>query len=152
MQRIYEPENLLEGQMLLDMLAQGQHLQVLFVHRHQHFGVAGAGDLEQHAARLHQVAGLGVAGEHGAGDFGADRGLGQLGTRRGQGGRGGDQSRYGSMDSGTSYYSDNQGSSSRENYRGGMGSQDYSQRGRSQYDDDSSRYETRRSDRYRDID
>ena len=29
MQRIYEPENLLEGQMLLDMLAQGQHLAVL---------------------------------------------------------------------------------------------------------------------------
>ena len=60
-------------------LAQGQDFKVLFVHRHQHLGVAGAGDFEQHAAGLHQVAGFDVAGEHGAGDFGADRGFFQQG-------------------------------------------------------------------------
>ena len=70
----------------------------------------------------------------------------------GQGGRGGDQSRYGSMDSRTSYYSDNQGSSSRENYRSGMGSQGSSQRNRSDYDQDSDQYESRRSERYRNVD
>ncbi len=81
-------------------------------------------------------------------------GYGQSGYREGgygQGGRGGDQSRYGSMDSGTSYYSDNQGSSSRENYRSSMGDQDSSRRNRSSYDSDSDDFETRRSDRYRDL-
>lgn len=37
-----------------------------------------ARDLEQDAARLHQVARLGVAGQDRAGDFGADGGFGQL--------------------------------------------------------------------------
>ena len=68
--------------------AKGWHLEVLLVERHQYFGRAGAGDLEQDTARLHQVARLGMAGEHGAGHLGAEGGLVQLRLGTGQPGLG----------------------------------------------------------------
>ena len=69
-------------------MPQGQYLQVFFIQRHQHLGGAIAGHLEQNLARLHQVARLGMAGEHGAGHLGADSGLVQLRLGTGQPGLG----------------------------------------------------------------